>query len=248
MQPPDPDVADLIRSGRFRIALFLPQYDKDPVSGALRGVGMGYLGIEIGRALAARLGVEPVLVALATPADAVEGLKAGICDAAFLGIDPSRAVEVALSPPIIQFDFTCLVPPGSPLASFGDMDRAGRRIAVVRNHASTMTLRRIARHADLVEVELPDQAFELLRHGKVDAFAAPRAHLLDYARELAGSRVFAEGYGINRAAIALPKQRTGWLAYVVKFIDEIKASGFVQHAIERGGLHGFQVAPAATAG
>jgi polar amino acid transport system substrate-binding protein len=247
MQPTDPDVADLIRSGRFRIALFLPQYDKDPASGALRGVGMGYLGIEIGRALAARLEVEMVVVALATPANAVEGLKAGTCDAAFLGIDPSRAAEVALSPPIIQFDFTCLVPPGSSLRSFGDVEQSGRRIAVVRNHASTMTLRRIARHAALVDVELPDQAFELLRSGAVDAFAAPRGHLLDYSSELFGSRVLADGYGINRVAMALPKGRAGWLAYVVKFIDEIKASGLVQRAIDRGGLRGFQVVPTAMA-
>ncbi len=244
MQRRDSRVADLVKAGKIRVALFLPQYTKDAVSGELRGVGTGFLAIEIALVLAARLGIEVLLMELPTPPKAVECLKTGACDVAFLGIESSRATEVDFSPPIVQFDYTYLVPAGSSIHGIADADRSGLRIAVVRNHASTMTLRRIVEHAELVDAELPDQAFDLLRAESVDAFASPRDHLLDYSIKLPGARVLVDSYGINRVAMAVPKGQPGRLAYISEFSEEAKASGLIQRIIDRGGLHGFEVAPA----
>jgi hypothetical protein len=44
-QAPDPRVADLVRAGKLRVALFLPHHTKDPVTGELRGIGTGGLCI-----------------------------------------------------------------------------------------------------------------------------------------------------------------------------------------------------------
>jgi polar amino acid transport system substrate-binding protein len=243
LQRTDPRVADLVESGRLRAALFLPQYDEDAASGGLSGIGMGYLGITITRELAIRLGIDPVLVKLWTPAEAVDALKYDACDLAFLGITPARTADVDFTPPIIHFDFSCLVPAGTSQENLAEADRPGRRIAVVRHHASTIALRRMIKHAALVEADIPDEAFELLRAGSVDALAAPREHLLDYADRLPGSRIFADGYGVNRVAMALPKGRAGQLAYMSEFIEHAKASGLIARAIAGGGLHGFMVAP-----
>ena len=38
---PDPRVADLVQSGKLRVALFLPQYAKDSKTGEIRGIGSG---------------------------------------------------------------------------------------------------------------------------------------------------------------------------------------------------------------
>ncbi len=73
----DPRVADIVQAGRLRVAVFLPQYTKDSATGVLRGIGMGFVAIEMGRALAARLGVELLLVENPTPLKAAEGLKTG---------------------------------------------------------------------------------------------------------------------------------------------------------------------------
>src|SRR4029453_8733124 len=54
---PDARVADLVRAGRVRVALFLPQYTQEPVTGEIRGEV--YL-VETARALAAGLGGELV--------------------------------------------------------------------------------------------------------------------------------------------------------------------------------------------
>lgn len=242
-QVPDPRVADLVSAGKIRVALFLPQYAKDPVTGELRGHGTGAVTVPIAHALAARIGVEVALAAYPTPPAVVECLKAGACDLAFMGINPARGAEVGYSPPVILVPFTCLVPAGSSIRSIADADRPGVRIAVVRNHESTLVLNRIVKHAEVVGAELPDGAFELLRTRQADALASHALALGDYSTKLPGSRVLDDHYGANQLAMAVPKSQTGRLAYVSEFIEEAKASGFVQQAIERAGLRGIRVAP-----
>ena len=108
-----------------------------------------------------------------TPAKAVECLKTSAGDVAFMGIEPSRAAELDFSPPAFQFDYTYLVPAGSSIHSAADADRPGLRIAVAHNHASSLALSRMVKHAELIGAELPDTAFDLLRAGNADAFALP---------------------------------------------------------------------------
>jgi polar amino acid transport system substrate-binding protein len=121
-----------------------------------------------------------------------------------------------------------------------DADRPNLRIAVVRDHASTLTLSRIFKHAQLIYAAIPDPTFELLRTGQADAFASVRGVLLGYTPKLPGSRVLEDHYG----GIVVPKSQTALLAYITEFIEQAKASGLVQQAIERSGLPGHQVAPA----
>jgi polar amino acid transport system substrate-binding protein len=247
MQPADPRVADLVRSGKIRLALFLPQYVDDPASASLRGVGTGVIAIEIARALAAQLGIEASLIALPTPAKAVEALKHGGCDMAFLGIEPTRAAEVDFTPPLFEFDYTYLVSAGSAIRSSADAERPGIRVAIVSSHASALALRRRTSQAELIGSELPDDAFALLAAGKADAFALPREQLLDYAAKLPGSRVLNDSYGVNRVAIAVQKGRSGWRTYCSEFVAAAKASGLIAQIISRGALRGFQVAAPETA-
>jgi polar amino acid transport system substrate-binding protein len=242
----DPRIADLVQAGKIRLAIFLPQYNKDPATGEIRGVGTGFVAAELARALAARMGVDLQILGYPTPAKAVEGLKARECDLAFLGIEPSRVAEVDFTPAVVQFDYTFLVPAGSTVAGVKDADQAGIRIAVVRNHASTMALTRIAKHAELIGSDLPDEAFDLLRSRKVHLFAAPREVLIDYAATLPGARVLDEAYGVNNIGVAVTKGTPGRLAYFSAFFDEAKASGLVRDAIDRGGLPTFRIAPRET--
>src|SRR5262245_7463333 len=135
-QQGDRRIADLVQAGKVRVGLF-PSffYSKNQATGELQGVG-----IELARALAARLGVELLLVEQAGPAETVECLKSGACDVAYLGISASRAVEVDFSPPYLQGDFTYLVPPGSPFRQIADADRPRVRIGAVRAHEMKLAL------------------------------------------------------------------------------------------------------------
>ena len=235
----DARVADLVRAGKVRIALFPPQYTKDSATGELKGVWA-----DIAREFAARIGVELVFVEHATPPSMVQCLKSGACDVGFLGFDTTRAADVeGFSPPFIEFDYTFLVPGTSVVQRIAEVDRPGVRVAVVRAHASTLTLSRIRKHATLVNVDTPDSAFALLRSGRVHAWASAHQTLVDYSARLPASRVLEGGYGTNQPAAVVAKGQTARLAYISEFIDEIKASGFVQESINRSGWKGVRVAP-----
>jgi polar amino acid transport system substrate-binding protein len=43
--------------------------------------------------------------------------------------------------------------------------------------------------------------------------------------------------------VVVPKDRAGRLAYINEFVEEAKASGLVQQAIDHAGARGVQVAP-----
>jgi polar amino acid transport system substrate-binding protein len=242
MPPADPRGAALAAAGAIRLALFLPQYAEDATG--IRGIGTGFIAIEIVGALAARLGVAIQVIKYPSPKDAVAGLQDGACDLAFLGIEPSRVAIVDFSPALFQFDYSLLVPGGSSIGSLEDTDRAGRRIGMVDGHASALALRRIVKQAELIGVELPENAFDLLTDRKVDALAFPRDQLIAFAGRLPGARVLAKGYGVNRVGIAVAKGNSALLSYLSDFAAEAKTTGLVQRAIERGSLDGFDVATA----
>ena len=232
-QNSDPRVADLVGTGKIRVGLFLPQYTKDAATGALKGVR-----IEIVHALATRLGIQPAFLEHPTPLQAIACLKTGACDLLFLPFD-ARAADVGdFSSPIFQFDYTLLVPAHSPVRRVAAADRTGVRIAAVRNHASTLELARQLKHAELVYADTPDPTFELLRGGGAQAMASARQTLLGYVSQLPGSQVLADYYGANINRLVVPKGKAEWLAYVGEFVEEAKASGLVQKAIEVSGEPG----------
>jgi polar amino acid transport system substrate-binding protein len=241
-QTSDARVADLVRAGKIRAALFLPQYTTDTANGEVRGAAGGIPMVALGRALAARLGLEIQLVGFPTPIRATECVKGGACDVILgMGIEPGRMTELDFSPPFIQLDFTYLVPPHSSIRSVADADRPGIRIAAVRNHASTLGLSSILKQAQVVYADTPDSAFQILRGGQADALAQARPVLLDYSAGLPGSWVLLDSYGAYFLGMALAKGQPGRLAYISEFVEQAKASGLVQRAIDDAGLRGVQV-------
>jgi len=244
-QARDPRVADLVQAGKIRLGVHSVMYTKDPQTGELKGASVGIILLDIARALGTRIGVEIVPVGHPTIPEMLTCLTAGMCDMGFMGPDPSRT-GVEFSPPILQLDYTFLVPATSSIQRIADIDRPGVRIAVVSDHASTLTLSRILKHAQLVYAATPEPTFELLRSGHADAFASVRGVLLAYSTKLPGSRVLEEYYGTNLVGMVVPKGQAARLAYISEFIEEAKASGLVQQAIERAGLAGFKLASGRT--
>jgi polar amino acid transport system substrate-binding protein len=239
----DPRVADISRAGKVRVGLHLPQFVQDPATGEIKGHGTGAVIVQIAQALGTQLGVKVELVGHPSPPKLIECLQANACDTGFLGFVPGRTSEVGFTPPYIMVPFTMMVPANSSVRSMADVDKAGVRIAAVRSHASTLALRRVVKQATIVDVEIPDEAFELIRSGRADAWASPRPPLLEYAPKLAGARVLDDRYGENLQSMAVPKEQTGRLAYISEFLEAARGSGLVKRAIERAGEHGIEVVP-----
>jgi polar amino acid transport system substrate-binding protein len=238
----DPRVADLAQAGKIRVGVHSVMYRKDPQTGEIKGASLGIILLDLARTLGTRIGAEVVPVGHPTIPEMLTCLTSGGCDMGFMGPDPSRG-GVEFSPPILQLDYSFLVPPGSSIHRIADADRPEVRIAVVRDHASTLTLSRKFKHAQLVYAPTPDPTFELLRSGQADAFASVRSVLLAYSAKLPGSRVLEEYYGANFLGMVVPKGQTARLAYLSEFIEQAKASGLVQQAIERSGVPGNKIAP-----
>jgi polar amino acid transport system substrate-binding protein len=238
----DPRVADLVQAGKIRIGIH-SFYTKDSRTGELKAVSTGIIFLDIARMLGARMGIEVVPVWHPGVPEMLACVTAGECDVGFMGPDPSRK-GADFSPPFIQLDYTLLVPAGSSIQRIADADKPGTRIAAVNGHASTLTLSRMLKHAQLVYAATPDPTFEILRKGDAEAFASVRPVLIGYSKTLPGSRVLEEHYGANLVGLVVRQGQTARLSYLTEFVEQAKASGLIQQAIDRSGLPGHQVAGA----
>jgi polar amino acid transport system substrate-binding protein len=238
----DPRIADLVRAGKFRVAIGLgsPALGiKNAETGETRGPAL-----DLARALAARMGIDFVPIEYPRPGAIMEGLRTNAWDVTFLVADADRAAVADFSPPYMQSDFTYLVPAGSSIRSVADVDRPGVRIATPRGDASGLYLQRTIKHAALVDTASLEAAVELLRTGGADARAGPRPVLLAESARLPGFRLLDDGYAVISYVAMVPKGQPGRLAYVSEFIEEAKASGLVKQTIDHAGLRGVRVAPA----
>jgi polar amino acid transport system substrate-binding protein len=241
-QAADPRVADLVKAGKLRVGLGLGSSLtalKDPATGEVRGPAL-----DLGRALAAKIGIELQTVEYPRPSAVLDGLHTNAWDVTFLVIIPDWAAQVDFSPPWAQTDFTYLVRAGSSIRKVADADQPGVRIAVPRGDASGLYLSRTLKQAELVLTDSIPAAIELLRTGRADAYPGPRPVAVTESALVPGSRVLEDGFQTISIAAVVPKDHAGHLAYVSEFIEEAKASGMVKQIIERNGLQGVKVAPA----
>ena len=241
-QARDPRVADLVQAGKIRVGIH-SFYIKDSRTGELKAVSTGIIFLDSARILGARIGIEVLPVWHPTVPEMLSCVTSGACDVGFMGPDPSRT-GVDFSPPFLQVDYTLLVPAGSSIQRIADADKPGTRIAAVSGHASTLTLSRMLKQAQLVYAATPDPTFEIMRKGDAEAFASVRPVLIGYSKTLPGSRVLEDHYGANLVGLVVRQGQTARLSYLTEFVEQAKASGLIQQAIDRSGLPGHQVARA----
>jgi polar amino acid transport system substrate-binding protein len=238
---PDPRVADLAKSGALRVGVGLGSLTtavRNPATGEVTGPAL-----ELGRALAARIGIRFVSVEYPRPGAVIDGLRANAWDISVLIIDPVRAEQVDYSNPHLQSDLTYLVGAGSTIQRVADADQKGTRIAAARGDTSDLQLTRTLKLAELVRTDSIEAAVELLRTGGVNAIALNRPSLIAQSATLPGSRVLSDGFADFYSAVAVPKGRDGRLSYVNAFIEDAKASGLVSRMIEKLAMQGVRVAP-----
>lgn len=212
---------------------------RGPGAGEMRGVT-----VDIGRALAQRLGVPVDFVVLERVPEVIDALKAGRVDFTITNASPARAREVDFTPPLIGIESGYLVAAASPLRTQAEVDRAGVRVGVTQGSTSQGVLSRDLKQARLVVAPSVSAATQMLRQGELDAFATNKAILFEMADQLPGSRVLEGRWGMEQLAIAVPQGRTAAAAWLQAFAADVTAKGLVQQAAQRAGLRG-AVAPTA---
>lgn len=240
----DPDARArraLAPTGSLRVGLIsVPVHAiRDPYSGGLRGVSH-----DLGRELAARLGVpfEPIMYP--NPTAYVAAGQTGGWDIGSVGVAPEREVLFDFAQPHLEVDYGYLVSAEARIASVGEVDRASVRVALVARSASEMALTKVLKHATVVRGRDLAALIDLVVMGEADVIAAQKTNLYDIAPRVPGSHVLDGRPGSEKQALAIPKGRdAAALAYVRAFVQEAKSRGLVQQAIDLAGIRGVVVHP-----
>jgi polar amino acid transport system substrate-binding protein len=213
---------------------------RNPAGGAPRGVGA-----ELARELARRLGARIEYVEFDTAGKIADAVKQGRIDVAFLANDPQRANEIAFSAPYVQIEGTYMVRADSPARRIGDLDRKGLRIAVGDKTAYDLFLTRAIKDAELVRAPTSADAITLFQKERLDAVGGVKNPLVAIAAKDPAYRVIDGNFMVIGQAAGVPRQREASARYLRDFIEEMKASGFIERALKESGVTDAAVAPAA---
>jgi polar amino acid transport system substrate-binding protein len=241
---PEPIAAnDLAPTGTLRAAYLgtnPAQAMRDPSTGAIRGPSY-----ELARELASRNNVPLEFRPIAGPPAVIEAVKNGEADIGFVAYEATRLGTVEFSQIYMLVRQSFLVPDDSPIKAIADIDRAGQKIAGTKNDSITLCMKRILKQATIVELENnPAELSKALAARTIDALGANRQRLTTLSKATPGTRLLPDDLFNVPQNIIVPKDRPAALTAVNALIDEVRASGFLQGAIERGGAIGVAVAPA----
>ncbi len=167
---------------------------KNPESGEIEG-----FDVDIGRAVAQELGVEPEFVE-AISDNRIPFLKRGTVDLILstMTINAERDQEIDFSEPYYIARGKILVPEGSPIRGIDDL--AGRTVCTALGSTYEETLRKQAPEAERRLVDSYSECFELIQTKAVDAISTDDVILTgmiiqDDSLKLVGEELTTEPYG-----------------------------------------------------
>jgi len=234
----DPLKDEIAPTGKLRIAIAI-----SPAGGAFwstRNDAGGYAGVpvDLGKEMAAQLGVPVEYVAYPNSGKIVEAVSTGAWDVSFLPKDAEREARMSFGPIYEVADATYIVKAGSMATNFATLDLPGVKVAAV--NATTTMRGAIAhlKHAKVTGYQTYDEIFTLLKNGEIDAFALSRDQLNAMASKIPGTRVLDETFKKTVTAVAVPLNHPLALAFATKFMSEATTNGTLRKAYDNNGLRG----------
>jgi polar amino acid transport system substrate-binding protein len=194
----------LAPTGKLRVGLIsVPVHSiRDPYSGELRGVSH-----DLGRELAARLGVPFEPIVYPNPAAYLAAGQAGGWDIGSLGVASERQALFDFAQPHLEVDYGYLVPANARIAAVSETDRPGVRVALVAGSGSDLALTKDLKQASIVRGRDLSELIDLVMMGEADVIAAQKTNLHNIAPRIPGSRVLDGRPGSEEQALAIPKGR-----------------------------------------
>jgi polar amino acid transport system substrate-binding protein len=211
---------------------------RDPATGQPRGVT-----VELGRALAERLGLPLQLVEHASSGEVIKA-AAGAWDVAFTPVDAERKTMVLFGPNYALGRSTYMVPAGSTAKTLADIDQPGMRVAGVENTATIRSARRTLTNTTATGITGLDEAVALFRAGEVDALALGGESIRSLLPQFPGSRMLDESFHEAGTALAVPLGHEPALRILSELIEDLKRDGTVRRAFDANGMQDAEVAPA----
>src|SRR5258706_6861970 len=236
-----PAIADALRdeiapTGKLRVAIAI-----SPAGGAFwstKNEAGGYAGVpvDLGKEMAAQLGVPVEYVAYQNSGQIVDAVSKGAWDVTFLPKDPEREARMSFGPIYEVADATYIIKAGSAATNFQTLDQPGIKVAAVNG---TTTMRGAVAHlknAKVTGYQTYDEIFGLLKKGEVDAFALSRDQLNAMAMKIPGARVLDETFKQTVTAVAVPPNHPESLAFAARFLTEAISNGTLRKAYDDNGM------------
>lgn len=206
------------------------------------------VSVDLGRALAAQLGVDAQMIVVDTAGESVGLVDRDEVDIGFFAIDPARGAHIAFTPPYVLIEGTYLVREEDPIRDVAEVDRPSNRIVVGQGSAYDLYLTRVIRHATLVRAASSQAVVQTMLDDGVEVAAGVRQQLDADARRIGGVRVLDGRFMTIRQALGVGKRRgAAAAAHLAAFVERMKRDGFVADALARHGVEGASVAPAGDA-
>jgi polar amino acid transport system substrate-binding protein len=230
--------------GRLRASINLgnPVLAGKDANGQAKGVS-----VDLANRFAERLGVALDLVVFETAGDSVDAVTREQADVGFFAIDPKRGEGIRFTPPYVLIEGCYLVRNDSPLQANEEVDRPGNRVVVGRGSAYDLFLSRELKQAQVVHAPSSQAVLRHFLDTGAEVAAGVRQQLEQYSAPIGGLRLLPGRFMVIRQAMGCPRSRgEAAAAELSAFVEEMKASGFVEEALARHGIQGASVAPAGT--
>ena len=204
------------------------------------------VSIDLARAFAQRLGVDIELVVFDAAGKSVEAVRGEQADIGFFAIDPLRGEGIAFTAPYVLIEGAYLVPQASVLQSNDEVDRPGTRVVVGKGSAYDLFLTRELKQAEIVRAPTSPTVVDVFVEQKLEVAAGVKQQLEADLRRFSSHRLLPGRFMVIQQAMGTPRSRGAEAAaYLARFVEDMKASGFVSEALARHGIEGASVAPAA---
>ncbi len=135
-----------------------------------------------------------------------------------------------------------LVRNDSPIRRNEDVDREGIRVVVGRGSAYDLYLTREIKRATLFRAPTSPAVTDMMVADKLEVAAGVKQQLEADAKRIPGLRLLEGRFMEINQAMAVRKGRPAGAAYLMSFVEEMKATCFVAAALKRHGIEGAAVA------
>jgi len=236
---------DVVRAftptGRLRASINLG----NPVLAARDGAGSAKgVSVDLARRFADRLGVALDLVVFETAGASVDAVTREEADIGFFAIDPKRGEGIHFTAAYVLIEGCYLVREASPLRSVEEVDRPGTRVVVGQGSAYDLYLSRELKNAQVLHAPSSQAVLRHFLDTGAEVAAGVRQQLEQDAAPVGGLRLLPGRFMVIRQAMGCARSRgEAAAAELARFVEEMKASGFVAEALARHGIHGATVAP-----
>ena len=233
-------VKEFAPTGNLRVGINLG----NPILAGLDSSSGKPIGVSVDLAveLAKKLGINAAFTTFQTASNTIDSLKNGDTDLIFVAIDPVRGKELAYSPAYIQIEGAYMVRDTSSIQSNDEVDQAANHILVGKGSAYDLYLTRELKNASLIRANSSQEVLDDFMNSTHEVAAGVKQQLEMDSKRYDNLRMLPGRFMVINQAMAIPKDRELAATILEPFIQEMKASKFIQNALAKYKIQGAIVA------